>query len=427
MATTSSATGSHLNTPVLVLVEAIQRLSLARSTQEVQEIVRGAARQIAGADGATFVLRRGESCYYADEDAVAPLWKGQTFPLRACISGWVMLNRKPAIIEDIYSDSRIPHDAYRATFVKSLAMVPMRTVDPIGAIGNYWADGHRPTEEEVELLQALADSTAVAMENVRVYEELEQRIRDRTRDLEHANRRLVELDEVRTRLAHTVTHELRTPLSVILGFASMLASRLEEPLADHAALIYESATRLAALTDDLSRIADVEQHDLPLDVQRVSLRDLVGGSVRAFERKAADAGIALHADLQAAIDVDGDPIRLAQLLDNLISNALKYCPAGSTVTIHARANGSVAELVVIDDGPGIDDADKPHVFDAFYRTAASRDVALGDGLGLDISNTVAAAHGGRLTVGDTPGGGATFTLTLPLRPLPLAGSASRPS
>lgn len=155
------------------LVAAIQRLSLADSVPKIQKIVRSAARRLTGADGATFVLRDGPNCLYADEDAIAPLWKGQRFPLETCISGWAMLNRRPAVIEDIYSDDRIPHDAYRPTFVKSLAMVPIRTLDPVGAIGNYWARRHQPTEQEVELLQALADSTAVAMENVRVYEQLE--------------------------------------------------------------------------------------------------------------------------------------------------------------------------------------------------------------------------------------------------------------
>ena len=155
------------------LVSAIQRLSLCRTVNEIQEVVRGAARRLTGADGATFVLRDEDRCYYADEDAVAPLWKGQRFPMTLCISGWTMLNRRPVTIPDIYRDPRIPHDAYRPTFVKSLAMVPIRRLDPLGAIGNYWADRHDPTPHEVALLQALADSTAVALDNVRVYHELE--------------------------------------------------------------------------------------------------------------------------------------------------------------------------------------------------------------------------------------------------------------
>lgn len=156
------------------LVGVIQRLSLARSVADIQQIVRSAARRLTGADGATFVLRDRGYCYYADEDAISPLWKGQRFPMPICISGWTMLNRRPAVIEDIYADDRIPHDAYRPTFVRSLAMVPIRQAAPLGAIGNYWATRHQPTEDEVELLQALADSTAVAMENVRVIQELEE-------------------------------------------------------------------------------------------------------------------------------------------------------------------------------------------------------------------------------------------------------------
>jgi putative two-component system response regulator len=160
------------------LIEAIQQLSLARSVQSIQAIVRHTARRLTGADGATFVLRDGDLCHYTDEDAIAPLWKGQRFPMRACISGWVMLNRAPAMIPDIYADDRIPADAYRPTFVKSVAMVPIRKLDPIGAIGNYWADHHEPSGREMMLLQALADSTAMAMENVRMIGELEAARRD---------------------------------------------------------------------------------------------------------------------------------------------------------------------------------------------------------------------------------------------------------
>jgi diguanylate cyclase (GGDEF)-like protein len=169
------------------LIGAVQELSLARDLAAIQSIVRATARELTGADGATFVLRDSGYCYYADENAISPLWKGRRFPMETCISGWTMLNRKPAVIEDIYQDARIPHDAYRPTFVKSLAMVPIRTLDPVGAIGNYWAVSRQPSPQEVSLLQALADSTAVAMENVRVYQELEARVEARTAELRSAN------------------------------------------------------------------------------------------------------------------------------------------------------------------------------------------------------------------------------------------------
>src|ERR1700731_3852664 len=132
-----------------------------------------AGRRLTGADGATFVLRDGKDCFYADEDAISPLWKGQRFPLETCISGWAMLHRRQAAIADIYKDPRVPHDAYRTTFVKSLAVVPIRQLRPIGAIGTYWASTHEATEHELVLLQALADSTAVAIENVYTYQHIE--------------------------------------------------------------------------------------------------------------------------------------------------------------------------------------------------------------------------------------------------------------
>ncbi len=169
------------------LLAAVVDLSLARSLPEVQQIVRTAARELTGCDGATFVLRDNDQCYYADEDAIEPLWKGSRFPMQICISGWAMLNREAAVIPDIYVDDRIPHVAYRPTFVKSLVMVPIRKLDPVGAIGNYWAHERQPSEQEISLLQALADATSIAMENVQIYAELEQRVRDRTAELEQAN------------------------------------------------------------------------------------------------------------------------------------------------------------------------------------------------------------------------------------------------
>jgi GAF domain-containing protein len=160
------------------LVTAVQELSLARRLEEVTTIVRRTARALAASDGASFILRDGELCYYGDEDAIAPLWKGQRFPMTSSISGWVMLNRRPVIIPDIYVDARIPHDAYRPTFVHSLAVVPIRTISPIGAIGVYWSTRYTATADELQLLAALADSTAVALENIQMHMTLERQIDD---------------------------------------------------------------------------------------------------------------------------------------------------------------------------------------------------------------------------------------------------------
>lgn len=146
-----------------VLDEAVAALRDATSLEDVQQIVRTAARRLVDAAGATVVLRENDACYYADEDAIAPLWKGQRFPISDCISGWAMLHRQHAVVPDIRLDERIPQQAYRPTFVRSLVMVPIHVQAPIGAIGAYWARPRHATEVEVALLGALATAAAPAL------------------------------------------------------------------------------------------------------------------------------------------------------------------------------------------------------------------------------------------------------------------------
>lgn len=142
---------------------AAARLEAAGDLAAVQEIVRTTARALGHADGATFVLRDGDQCFYADEDAISPLWKGQRFPLTNCISGWAMRHGETVVIPDITVDPRVPLEAYRPTFVQSLAMVPVGTPAPAAAIGVYWARLHTATDDEVGALGALAAATAAAI------------------------------------------------------------------------------------------------------------------------------------------------------------------------------------------------------------------------------------------------------------------------
>lgn len=232
------------------LVEVVQALSLARALDQIMVIVRRAARELTGADGASFVLRDGEQCYYADEDAIAPLWKGQRFPMNICISGYTMRHRQPVVIGDIYEDERIPFAAYRPTFVKSLATVPIRTCAPIGVIGVYWATRHEPTVEEVKLLQALADTTAVAMENVQIYSELEQRVRSRTAVLEEEieKRQKAEAKVIQISLTDELTGLYnRRGFFLLAGQQLKLAHRLKTPCC----LVFTDLDGLKKINDTL--------------------------------------------------------------------------------------------------------------------------------------------------------------------------------
>jgi diguanylate cyclase (GGDEF)-like protein len=157
------------------LAEMIDQIAAAGSDADIQRLVHSGARQLTGADGAALVLTDGSTCHYVEEDAIAPLWKGQQFPIEDCISGWAMLHRQPVVIEDVYADPRVPYDAVRPTFVKSLLMVPIHTNDPLGAIGIYWAQPHHASDDEVALVRALAGSTAVALERARLKQEIARR------------------------------------------------------------------------------------------------------------------------------------------------------------------------------------------------------------------------------------------------------------
>jgi len=391
------------NDPAFRLATAVRELSLARDLGRVREVVRRAARELTGADGATFVLREGTSCHYFDEDAIAPLWKGRRFPMSSCISGWAMLNRQAVAIEDIYADARIPADAYRPTFVQSLAMVPIRQNEPIGAIGNYWATRHAPTSRELQLLQALADSTSVAMENVQVYTELEQRVRDRTRELEQANREL-------EAFSSAVSHDLRAPVRHIRGYADILRQRagLGAEGLMYLGKIERSAARMGELIEDMLKLARISQWNL----RRVRT-DL---SAIASEIAMTTRGTEPERDVTFAIEpglvVQGDPGLLRIALENLMGNAWKFTARRPQARIEVGIRGGKKqEFYVKDNGPGFRMEQAGRLFQPFSRLH-SQDEFPGHGIGLATVHRIVEKHGGRIRAEAAPDEGAGFYFTL---------------
>ncbi len=389
------------------LVEAAQELSMARQLPEIMAIVRTAARALTGADGATFVLRDGNRCFYADEDAISPLWKGLRFPLESCISGWTMMHCEAVVIQDIYADPRIPHEAYRPTFVRSMAMVPIRTAEPVGAIGNYWATPHAPTAAEVKLLRALADLTSVAMENVQLYEELQKRIRQAE-----------EAVATREEFISLAAHELRTPLTALqLQLQGVLAVEEQvptsKPLQQRVGRAIESGRRLASLVEGLLDVSLISQRPLSLHPEPLELGEVVRQVVARFEPAAAKAGCQI--ELRAGEPVRGqwDRLRIEQVLTNLLSNALKY-GVGCPISVRVDREEDQAILQVRDRGPGIAPETRERIFQRFGRAGPVAHYG-GLGLGLYLARQAIEAHGGNIRVENEASPGAAFTVLLPLQ------------
>lgn len=389
------------------LVVAVQELSLARELPAIMAVVRKAARELTGADGATFVLRDGNQCFYADEDAVGPLWKGQRFPMSICISGWVMNNRESAVIEDIFADPRIPIDAYRPTFVKSLAMVPIRTESPIGAIGNYWATRHCPTAEEVELLKALANTTAVAIENVNLYNELEQRVQSRTAQLAAANEELESF-------AYAVSHDLGAPLRAIRSYAELLLKEcggsLNETGKLYAAKVHASTRQMRKLMDDLLRLSRVTQAEM--SIRPVDLSALAQEVMKEIAATRPDRPVNLL--VPDGITAQGDSGLLRIALENLFSNAWKFTSRREDAKIEfgcTTADGGKRVFFVRDNGAGFDAQYVAKMFQPFRRFHSQEEFS-GSGIGLSTVQRVVHRHGGRIWAEGEVDKGATFCFTL---------------
>jgi signal transduction histidine kinase len=405
---------AHFETPgppdersALRLVKIVQNLSLARDLDTIVEIVRHAARDLCRADGATFVLREGDLCHYVDEDAIGPLWKGQRFPLSSCISGWAMTHGRATAIKDIYADERIPHDAYRATFVKSLVMAPIRAENSLGAIGIYWGSRHAATDTEVELLQALASSTSVAMENVLLYRDLEHRVTERTEQLAAANREL-------ETFAYSVSHDLQAPLRHITSYSELLAKEHPEALDEESRAwlgrIHAAARHMTQLIQALLRLSHftrVELHSGRVDLSRIAREQIALLRDESPERGAT-------IEIADGLEVEGDEELLRIVLQNLLANAWKFTGRRGTARIafgaQQQPDGTPAYFVR-DNGAGFDTSYADKLFGPFQRFHSAKDFP-GTGIGLATVKRIVHRHGGNVWAEAAMNEGATFLFTL---------------
>jgi two-component system phosphate regulon sensor histidine kinase PhoR len=229
---------------------------------------------------------------------------------------------------------------------------------------------------------------------------------------------LQRLERIRRDFVANVSHEFKTPLTAIQGFTETLLGGALDDAANRRRfleIIREHARRLARLTDDLLTLSRVEAGKLELQVTAVDVAELVNGCVETTRLQAEQKELRLTAELPADLPaLRGDAGRLAEILQNLLDNAVQYTPAGGRITISAAAEGGTVRLQVTDSGIGIPQHEQQRIFERFYRVDAARSrEAGGTGLGLSIARHLAEAHGGRIEVRSEAGAGSTFTLFVP--------------
>jgi signal transduction histidine kinase len=237
-----------------------------------------------------------------------------------------------------------------------------------------------------------------------------------------------DVERLKEEFLASVSHELRSPLTSILGYSESLRTAGFGPLGEEqleaVRVIERNATRLHRLIDDLLLTARIEAQGLDLRLEELDLATLAAESVQAATPAAESRGVKLVL-ADAPVGVEGDRLRLGQLLDNLVSNAVKFTPEGGTVTVTLARRDDRAVLAVADTGIGIPEQDSEQLFQRFYRTSTARNHSIeGTGLGLVIAKAIAESHGGSIDFESSLGEGTTFRVELPARAEPPAGVAA---
>jgi signal transduction histidine kinase len=255
-----------------------------------------------------------------------------------------------------------------------------------------------------------------AYEGSRREERAARREAERARELlTLQNEELKKVDRLKDEFVSGISHELRTPLTSISGYVELLRELHGSPeAAEYLAIVDRNATRLLALVDDLLFAARVQAGQLDLEVAPVDLRVVLADAVSSARPRADRAGVKLQSETAAVPVVRGDSRRLVQVLDNLVSNAIKFTPSGGRVVVALSAAGERVRVDVSDTGIGMNEADQRRLFERFFRTQTVLERQIpGTGLGLYISKAIVESHGGTISVVTGVDRGSTFTVELP--------------
>ena len=263
---------------------------------------------------------------------------------------------------------------------------------------------------------ALVLTTVAAITGLMV-QRLVDETRRRTAQLADQNERLLELDRLKDEFVATASHELRTPLTSLSGYLEMSLDAAEGPLSPtregHLRIVQRNANRLTVLVDQLLFLARADSQPLELDLRPVDLGGILQEAAETARPAASAKNIALIVEADPPQRALADRLQLLRIVDNLVTNAVKFTPHGGTVRLAARSEGRTAILEVTDTGHGIPAAEQPDLFSRFSRgTNAIEEAIPGSGLGLAISKVIAEAHGTNIQLESTPGTGSTFHLAL---------------
>jgi signal transduction histidine kinase/putative methionine-R-sulfoxide reductase with GAF domain len=341
-------------------------------------------------------------------------------PGRGSVLGRTVLERKPIQVADVLADPdyTLGEVQKRVGFRTSMGVPLLREGKPIGAIMLMRLTVQPFTDEQIELATTFADQAVIAIENVRLFDE----IQDKSRQLAEASRH-------KSQFLANMSHELRTPLNAILGYTELILDNIYGDTPDRMRTVLKriesNGKHLLGLINDVLDLSKIEAGQLTLSLADYSLKDVAQTVYAAVEPLAAQKNLRFKLELPAELPTGrGDEHRLTQVLLNLVGNAIKFTDSGEVRIKAASTNGSF-RVAVHDTGPGISAADKEKLFQEFQQADNSITKKKGGtGLGLAISKRIVEMHGGTIWVESEVGKGSTFVFTLPLMAEQQARTAS---
>jgi signal transduction histidine kinase len=394
------------------------------NVQPVLDAVAAAALRFCGAQDAVIALRDGDSWWAAaHEGPMVALDRSDRPPLdRETSPGRAMVDSQTVHFPDIGALDPIEFAsthrmAAQMGFRAALAAPMLREGTAIGAIALRKPEPGAFTPRQIQLLEAFAAQAVIAIENVRLFTE----IQEKSRQLEIASQH-------KSQFLANMSHELRTPLNAIIGYTEMMADGLYGKVGEKAQGVLErvqnNGRHLLGLINDVLDLSKIEAGQLTLTVEPYSVADMVATVLSATESLARTKGLALESSVAPGLPTgSGDARRLTQVLLNLVGNAIKFTDSGSVEVRAAQADDRF-ELSVVDSGFGIAPADQARIFDEFQQVDnSSTRKKGGTGLGLSISRKIVELHGGRISVESEVGKGSTFKVTIPINVAPVKDAA----